>query len=119
MKKFIAIFKCAENSTNHDAWKKLSTEEQIIRLGKGQELSNHWIEKYYDKIIYNTPLYELTKVVNQEGIFDAPSQVGALIIIEAESHEDAANMFLNHPHFTYFPGDCIDIVECKSRRNNG
>jgi hypothetical protein len=34
------------------------------------------------------------------------------VIVQAESHEAAARMFENHPHFTIFPGDSVEIMEC-------
>jgi hypothetical protein len=34
------------------------------------------------------------------------------IIVKAESHEVAAKMFQEHPHFTIFPGDGVEIMEC-------
>jgi hypothetical protein len=33
------------------------------------------------------------------------------IVIEAESHDAAARLFVNHPHFTIFPGDSVEIME--------
>jgi ribosomal protein S17 len=30
----------------------------------------------------------------------------------AESREEAAHMFENQPHFTIFPGDAVEIMEC-------
>lgn len=33
-------------------------------------------------------------------------------IVEADSHEAAARMFENHPHFSIFPGDSVEIMEC-------
>ena len=36
----------------------------------------------------------------------------AYVIVEAESHEAAAEMFADHPHFTIFPGDAVEIMEC-------
>jgi hypothetical protein len=30
----------------------------------------------------------------------------------AESHEVAAKLFLNHPHFAIFSGDNIKVMEC-------
>ena len=29
-----------------------------------------------------------------------------------ESHEAAAQLFLNHPHFTIFPGESVELMEC-------
>jgi hypothetical protein len=34
------------------------------------------------------------------------------VIIQAESHEAAAAMFQGHPHFSIFPDDSVEIVEC-------
>jgi hypothetical protein len=33
-------------------------------------------------------------------------------VVRAESQEEAAKMFLGHPHFTIFPGDGVEIMEC-------
>ena len=42
--------------------------------------------------------------------------LGDLVLSEAsilaESHEAAAKLFENHPHFTIFPGDSVEIMEC-------
>ena len=34
------------------------------------------------------------------------------VIIEAVTHEEAAKKFLNHPHFSIFPGENVEIMEC-------
>jgi hypothetical protein len=34
------------------------------------------------------------------------------VIVQAESHEVAARMFENHPHFAIFPGESVEIMEC-------
>jgi hypothetical protein len=36
----------------------------------------------------------------------------AYTVVKAESHEAAAKLFVNHPHFMIFPGDGIEIMEC-------
>jgi len=38
--------------------------------------------------------------------------MAAYVIVQAESHEAAAKLFENHPHFTIFPGDAVEIMEC-------
>jgi len=30
--------------------------------------------------------------------------------VQADSHEAAAKLFENHPHFAIFPGDAIEIM---------
>jgi hypothetical protein len=37
--------------------------------------------------------------------------MGAYMIIQADSHEAAAAMFIHHPHFNIFPGDGVQIIE--------
>jgi hypothetical protein len=37
--------------------------------------------------------------------------VGGFVIVKAESHEAAAKMFENHPHYMIFPGDHVETME--------
>ena len=53
-----------------------------------------------------------TKRVDKSGISDIRNEMGAWTIVEAESQEEAAKLFLNHPHFTIFPGERVEIMEC-------
>jgi hypothetical protein len=52
-----------------------------------------------------------TKVVNKSGIRDIRNEMGAFTIVMAASHEEAAKMFENHPHFMIFPGDRVEVLE--------
>jgi hypothetical protein len=38
--------------------------------------------------------------------------LSGFVIVRAESQEAAARMFVNHPHFTIFPGESVEIMEC-------
>lgn len=112
MKKFLAIFTCAENSKNHHGWKKLSHEEQSNLMQKGMLARQEWTKKYKDCVLYEGgSLGEITKVTDMQGIHDKPSTMGAFIVVLANSHGEAAEMFLNHPHFSIFPGDGVEITE--------
>ncbi len=51
-----------------------------------------------------------TKRVTKNGIADAVNPVCGYIVVEAESIEAAARLFENHPHFSVFPGDGVDIM---------
>lgn len=53
-----------------------------------------------------------TKRVSAEGISDVRNNLTGYTIVQAESHEAAARMFENHPHFAIFPGDSVEIMEC-------
>lgn len=112
MKTFLAIFTCAENSKAHLAWKQLSSEQQQERLKKGPILKEQWLQKYKDQIVFDGGMLgEPTVLINNDGIKDIPSKMGAFLVIKADSQETAAKMFLDHPHFSCFPGDGVEILE--------
>lgn len=112
MKTFLAIFTCAENSVAHEAWKKLAPEEQKRRLDQGPALLAEWSAKYQGQVLYDGGhLGEVTKQVDNKGIRDIPSQMGTFLVVKASSHEVAAKMFVDHPHFAVFPGNGVEIIE--------
>ena len=51
-----------------------------------------------------------TKKVDSNGIADIANEMGAFTVVRAGSHEAAAKMFEDHPHFTIFPGERIEIM---------
>ena len=38
--------------------------------------------------------------------------IAGYVVVEAPTHEAAAQLFENHPHFAIFPGDSVEIMEC-------
>jgi hypothetical protein len=51
-----------------------------------------------------------TKKVSEHGITDTGNEMGAFIVVRADSHEAAAKLFENHPHFTIFPGESVEVM---------
>lgn len=51
-----------------------------------------------------------TKRVTGSGISDATNDICGYVVVEAGSIEAAAKLFENHPHFSIFPGDGVDIM---------
>jgi hypothetical protein len=41
---------------------------------------------------------------------DTSNHLSAFTLVLAESHEAAAKLFVNHPHFAIFPGDSVEIM---------
>jgi len=52
-----------------------------------------------------------TKRASAQGITDIKNSITGYVIVQAESHEAAARLFENHPHFSIFPGDSVEIME--------
>ncbi len=53
-----------------------------------------------------------TKRVDKNGISDVSNEMGAWTVVQAESTDEAAKLFENHPHVTIFPGDRVEVMEC-------
>ena len=53
-----------------------------------------------------------TKRASAQGVSDSKNALTGYVIVQAESHEAAARLFESHPHFTIFPGDSVEIMEC-------
>jgi hypothetical protein len=51
-----------------------------------------------------------TKKISPNGIEDITNAMGAFTVVRAESHAAAAKLFLDHPHFTIFPGESIEVM---------
>jgi len=51
-----------------------------------------------------------TKRVTKDGVRDAQNDICGYVVVEAESIDVAARLFENHPHFSIFPGDSVDIM---------
>jgi DNA/RNA endonuclease YhcR with UshA esterase domain len=51
-----------------------------------------------------------TKKIDAKGIADISNQMGAFTVVRAPSQEAAAKLFENHPHFTIFPGESIEVM---------
>jgi hypothetical protein len=110
MKKFLAIYMGTEAAMSK--WQNLTEDEIKKQQEKGMNSWLSWGTKYQSAIAdVGSPLGK-TKKVNPKGITDIKNAMTGYTIIEAESHEAAAKMFLEHPHFSIFPGDSVEIMEC-------
>jgi hypothetical protein len=70
-----------------------------------------WMSDHASKVVEHGGPLGKTKKVSKSGIADSKNAVAGIVIVEAESHEAAAKMFLNHPHFAIFPGDSVEVME--------
>ena len=110
MKKFLAIF--LGTAANMEKWKAMDEAKRKEAEKTGIEAWNRWGNTYAKSIVdHGSPLGK-TKRISAQGIVDTKNEMGAFTIVEAESHEDAARMFENHPHFTIFPGEAVEVMEC-------
>ena len=58
-----------------------------------------------------TPLTAGDVAANINFVGDTKNAMSGYIVVKAESHEAAAKLFENHPHFAIFPGESVEIME--------
>lgn len=95
-----------------EKWKALDETERKEREKAGMDGWMKWATDNKDAIVNDGSPLGKTKRITAEGITDIRNDLGAWMVVQAESHEEAAKLFLNHPHFTMFPGESIEVMEC-------
>jgi hypothetical protein len=112
MKKFLAIYMGSKSALEKSKWAKLETEERKALETAGVNAWMNWGTANASAIVDQGKPLGKTKRVSAEGIADITNAMTGYVIVEAESHEAAARLFENHPHFTIFPGESVEIMEC-------
>jgi hypothetical protein len=112
MKKFLAIYIGTAAALEKSQWNELSEEKRRAVEASGMKAWMEWGVAHADAIVdQGTPL-GTTKRVSEEGIADIKNVMVGYVVVQADSHEAAAKLFANHPHFAIFPGDSVEIMEC-------
>ena len=111
MKNFLAIFR-GEPQKGNDEWNKLSPDQMQKRVQQGMEAWGHWMETHSSNIIYPGGPLGKTLQTNRDGLSSKVNNDCGFVIVQEQTHEEAAKMFLNHPHFSIFPGENVEIMEC-------
>jgi hypothetical protein len=112
MKTFLAIYLGSADAPNQKEWANLPDAEQKQRVDAGLKAWHAWVEKHRAAIVVDGGPLGKTKRAAKGGITDTKNNMTAYTVVQAENHDAAARMFENHPHFTIFPGDSIEIMEC-------
>jgi hypothetical protein len=112
MKKFLAIYIGTASALEKASWNELGEAERKAREANGMRAWSDWGKKNAAAIVdVGSPLGK-TKRVAADGITGITNTLTGYIIVQAESHEAAAKIFEGHPHFSVFPGDSVEIMEC-------
>lgn len=111
LKRFMAIYIGTATATEKAGWASLDSEVRADREAKGMAAWGEWMRKNAAKVIDPGGPLGKTKRTSREGISDAMNALAGYVIVEAESHDAAAALFRQHPHFVIFPGDSVEIME--------
>jgi hypothetical protein len=112
MKKFLAIYIGTATALEKAKWNELPAEERTKCERAGMSAWAEWGAVNAEAIVDQGAPLGKTKRAAPEGITDIQNTAAAYVIVEAESHDAAAKLFAKHPHFSIFPGDSVEIMEC-------
>jgi hypothetical protein len=93
-------------------WEKLPAKIRREREAAGIQAWMAWAAKNAKSIAHAGGPLGSTKRIDRKGIANSRNEMGAFTLVQATSHAAAAKLFKNHPHFTIFPGESVEIMEC-------
>lgn len=109
MKNFLAVYMGSPNSMG--AWQAMDPAKRKEREATGMKAWGDWMAKHQAIIVATGGPLGKTKKISTKGVEDIKNAMTGFVVVKAESHDAAAALFLNHPHFTIFPGDSVEIME--------
>lgn len=109
MKTYLAVFTGSPSAMAE--WQKMDAAQREAREKAGMAAWQAWVEKNQPSIVDHGAPVGKTKRVTTDGISDIRNNIGAYTVVQAESQEAAAKLFEQHPHFTIFPGDGVEVME--------
>ena len=107
---YLAVFLGSKNTAKWAAWTALSETERKAREERGIAAWKGWVEKHQTAIVAMGGPLGKTKKVDSQGITDVTNPMGGFTVVRAASHEAAAKVFEDHPHFSIFPGESVEIM---------
>jgi len=107
---YLAVFLGSKTSAKMAAWNALPEAERQAKGMQGMAAWKAWVEKHQAALVAMGGPLGKTKKVDASGIADISNELGAFTVVRADSHEAAAKMFENHPHFSIFPGERVEIM---------
>ena len=107
---FLAVFLGSKSNPKMAAWLALPEAERRAKEQQGIAAWKAWVEKHQAALVEMGGPLGKTKQVDASGIADISNELGAFTVVRAASHEAAAKMFEDHPHFTFFPGERVEIM---------
>jgi len=107
---YLAVFLGSKTNPKWAAWNALSEAERRAKEQQGIAAWKAWVEKHQAALVAMGGPLGKTKRVDAAGLSDISNEMGAFTVVRAASHEAAAKMFENHPHFAIFPGERVEIM---------
>ena len=108
MPHFLAVYTMQSESLA--AFRSKPKSEQDAVDAEGLRLWAAWEQQHAASLPNLGGMVGKTRRVSRAGIADGVNPFCGYVIVEAENIDAAARLFEDHPHFTLFPGDGVDIM---------
>lgn len=112
MPRFLAIYIGTATAREKAEWDAMDAAKRQAREQEALMAWGKWMQAHESAIIDPGAPIGPTKRASPGGIEDTTNQITGYVLIEAVSHQAAADIFRDHPHFALFPGDSVEIMEC-------
>lgn len=105
MGKFLAIF----NGAADEAGRLELTEQQQAEFMNAWA---SWAQEHERALVDPGAPVNAKKLVTAQGVEDLTDAKTGYTIVEADSHDEAVQIFSEHPHLRLFAGNSIAVLEC-------
>lgn len=112
MKNFLAVFTGTPEANEKSGWNALSESARNERTQAGIKAWHAWMESHEQQIVVAGGPIGKARRVSGSGIANTQNNICGYVVVSAVSHEAAAKLFENHPHFSIFPGEAVEVMEC-------
>lgn len=105
MKKFVALY-LAPAAEITKFMKDMTPENMKAGMDEWQK----WMTEHASDLVDSGAPLGKTKRVSTDGVSDTKNEVTGYSIVQADSHDKAAQLFNQHPHLQ-IPGGTIEVME--------
>lgn len=110
MNKYYAIFQIPAASM--DEWmKNVSPEERKTQSDSVMKAWADWAEANKASIVDGGSPLGKTKRVTKDGVTDVRNDMNYLMVVQANSHDEAAKLIASNPHTQMIPSSFVDVME--------
>lgn len=110
MNKYFVLF-CIPAATMADWMQKVDPEERKKQSDQMMQDWQKWMEKMGGALADKGQPLGKTKRVTKGGVADVKNDLNYYVILEAASHDAAAEMVKDNPHLTMIPDAYIEVIE--------
>jgi hypothetical protein len=105
MGKYLAIYNGIADDTAKGEFSQEQQREFMAAWGAWAQANQHAL------LDPGSPL-NTKKVVTAQGVKDFTDSKTGYAIVEADSHDEAIQIFAKHPHLSLIQGNSIEVLEC-------